>query len=289
MTLASSDFNTEEHADATLVVRLLGTLARSASAKPGSDIEVRLLRTCAAITDDLHVVDGFSLDCLGMLVLYSIQRKEVDEAVALSRREVALRRQIDDAGLLAQALGRQSQALESAEQWEQALEALLEAFSAAQHANEPDLAVTLLLDRARILATRVGRFEEALRILQDAHDLGDRAGRIEIRERVREQIELALSWVLQSAGTAEDAGETDTATRLYLLIDETARTFGMPAFAAQAQCNHARMLAATMGQPDRALPLVQSALALAREQALADKVQYATQLIRAIRRDLKNR
>jgi tetratricopeptide (TPR) repeat protein len=129
------------------------------------------------------------LDCLGTLVLYLIQRDEVDEAVALSHLEVTLRREIDDSGLLAQALGRHARALESTEQWEKALEALAEAFSAAQDANEPDLAVTLLLDRARILGTSASRFEEALRILQAAHNLGG----LEIRERVRKQIEAALS------------------------------------------------------------------------------------------------
>ncbi len=289
MTVASSHFNAEERADAALVVRLLGTLTQTFSAEPGSDAEVRLLRACAAVTGDLQVVDSFSVACLGSLILYLIERKEVDEAVALSRREIAIRRDLDNSGQLAQALRRQSRALESAEQLEEALEALAEAFSAAQDANEPDLAVTLLLDRARILGTRFGRFDEALRVLQDAHELGGRAGGLDIRERVREQIELALSWMLQSAWAAEEAGETDTATQLYLLVDETARTLGMPAFAAQAQYNHARMLGATMGQPDRALPLAQRALALAHEYALDDQVQHATQLIRAIRRDLENR
>ena len=285
MTATWSDLNAEERADAVLVVSMLGRLGNTASAKPSSDVEIHLFRACAALIGDLQIVDSFSLDCLGILVLYLIQRNEVDEAVAFSHLETTLRREIDDAGPLAQALGRQARALESAEQWEKALEVLAEAFSAAQDANEPDLAVTLLLDRARILGTRAGKFEEALRILQAALNLGG----LESRERVREQIEAALLWILQSAGAAEDAGETDTAIGQYRLVDETAQTVGMPAFASQAQCNYARILATTMRQLDRALPLAQRALAFAREYALDAQVRYATELIRAIGRDLKDR
>jgi tetratricopeptide (TPR) repeat protein len=285
MMQTSSDLTDEERADAALVVRLLGTLAQTASATPGGDVEIRLLRACAAVVDDLHAADGFALDCLAALVPYSIERDEIDDALSVSALEVALRRNIGESRPLAEALGRHSRALESAGQWDDALDVLAQAFSAAQPGNDPELAVSLLLDRARILGTRFRRFEEALRALQEAHDLGG----LELRQQVRNQFEAALSWILQSAGTAEDSGDTDTAARLYLLVDETGQRMRMPAFASQAQCNHARMLAAAMREPARALPLAERALAFARDYALADQVEYATQLIRAIRRDLKRR
>lgn len=289
MTVTTDDFNARERADAALVVRLLGTLALSASARPNTDVEARLLRACAMVTGDVGVVDGFACDCLAALVLSLIEHKDFDEAVAFSRREIALREELGHLESLAQAFRRQSHALESAGQFAEALEALAEALGAADDANTPDLTVTLLLDRARILGTRFGRFEEALQILQDAHGLGSHTVRPDIRDRVREQLELALTWILRSAGAAEDAGDTDTAAEHYLLVAETARTVGLLAFAVRAQCNHARMLAATIGRPDRALPLAQSALLLAREHGPDDLMQYATELILAIQRDLKNR
>lgn len=283
-----SDFNAEERADTALVTRLLGTLAQTASTEPGSDVELRLLRACAEVTVDLQIVDAFAADCVAQLILYLIDRQEAAEAIALAGREVELRQALGDAKTLAQALGRQSRALECAQQPDQALEVLSNAFGVAQQAGAPDLAVSLLLDRARILGTCFGNFAEALRSLRQAHDLAD-AGSLETRNRVGEQCELALSWILRSAGDAEDAGNADVAAEQYRLVYETARSVGIPELAARAVYNHARMLAAEMGLPDRALPLAEEGLALALEHSLDDLVRYGTDLISAIHQDLARR
>jgi len=284
----TSDLNDEERADTALVTRLLGTLAQTASTEPGNDVELWLLRACAEVTVDLQIVDIFALDCIAQLVLYLVDRQEAAEAVALAGREVELREMLGDAVSLAQALCRQSRALECARQPDQALEVLSRAFGVAQKVRDPDLAVRLLLDRARILGTQFGDFDKALRLLQQAHDIAE-AGPLETRNRVGEQCELALSWILRSASDTQDAGNAEAAVQQYRLVYETARSVGIPELAVRAVYDHARLLAAEMGFPDRALPLAEKGLALASEHTLEDLVRYGTSLISEIRQDLARR
>lgn len=285
--MEDNQFTADERADAKLVVHLLGTLARRGSVRGETDAEVQLLWACTAVATDLRVQDSFSGDCLASLILHLVERRD-DGALVLSEREVSLRQELDDLTELAKALGRQSRVFEAMGQPKQAINNLSEAHAVAQKDGNYDLAVTTLLDQARVWGTRLGKFDEALQILQRAHELGANATRSETRERVEREIDAALAWILQSAGTAEDAGDEATATRHLLLIDRTALALGRMDYAARARYQHARMLAAVLGRPDEALPLAQSALTLAREYKTNDLVPYAEQLIRAIKKDRTN-
>lgn len=288
VTVEDNQFTADERADAALVVHLLGTLARRGSVRGETDAEVQLLWACTAVATDLRAHDSFSGDCLASLILHLVERSD-DGALALSQREVSLRRELGDLTELAQALGRQSRVFEAMGQPEQAINSLSEAHAAAQKDGNYDLAIATLLDQARVWGTRRGNFDEALQILQRAYELSSNATRSETREWVEKQIDTALAWILRAAGTAEDAGDDAAATQHLLLVDRTALALGRMDYAARARYQHARMLAAALGRPDDALPLAESALALAREYKTNDLVPYAEQLIRAIEKDQMNR
>lgn len=283
-----ADLTVQERVDATLVVRLLGALAQGATTKRGSDTEVRLLRACTTVAADLGVADRFVTDCLALLGFYLIQGRD-DDAVPILRREIAVRKHIDDSASLVQAYGRLSRALENAGQAAEAVDALANGFETARGRNAPALAVTLLLDRARILGTKLSRFGDAMQALRVAHALSENIDADELKQRVRDQLQAALTWILRAADAAENTGDTDAAAEHYRLVDESARAVDLRSLAAIAQYNHARMLAATLHRPDEAAPRAEDALKLAREEGLDDLLKQARQLVRAIQQDIQAR
>jgi tetratricopeptide (TPR) repeat protein len=281
----SVEFADSERADAALVVRLLGTLARSASSQPGSEVELRLLRACTTVAADMGVADELVADCLAQLGFCLTERQDED-AVPMLEREVAIRAQHPDPAALAAAYGRLARALENTGQMTEAVQALAEGCTAAGAAGADELAAVLLFDRARILGSRLARFGDALQTLQVAQDMGRKSGDPELQERVEGQLRAALAWILRMAGDAEDAGDTASAEQHYRLVNASGRTADLRDLAARAQCNHARMLAATLGRPGDALALAEEAVALAREGMHGDLLEQAQHLVLAIRRDL---
>lgn len=284
----SGDLTEAERADATLVVRLLGNLAQSASSQRGGDVELRLLRAAAAVAGDTGLADDFVADCLALLGSYLTARHD-HGAVPVLRREVAIREQHADPAPLAPSFGRLSRALENSGQLAEAVHALTAGFTAARAAGSPDLAVVLLFDRARILGTKLARFGDAMQALHMAHDISRQTGVAELQERAGEQLRAALTWILRMAGEAEDAGDTDTAAEHYRLVNESARIVEMRDLAALAQYNYATMLGATLRRPTEALPRAEEAVALASEGTSNDLLERARQLVLAIRSDLGER
>jgi hypothetical protein len=209
--------------------------------------------------------------------------------VPVLRREIAVRKHLDHSASLVQAYGRLSRALENAEQVAEAVDALGDGCEIARDGNAPDLAVPLLLDRARILGTKLGRFGDAMQTLRVAHALTCNIDAGELQQRVTDSLQAALTWILRAADAAEDAGDTDAAAEHYRLVDESARAVDLCKLAAFAQYNHARMLAATLHRPDEAAPRADDAVKLAREEGLDDLLKQARQLVRAIQRDLQGR
>jgi len=242
MPIVAESLNDVERRDSLIAIQLLVNVAHKYASQGAVERYRRLLKLSASLADQLGVGD------------------------------VATANALQDYGLVC----------DRSDDTETALAAFSSCYNLALRIGAPDLAVASMNERARILGTKLHRFEDALDELMKARQICVAKDIPEWLEKIDDRLEVAFTWILDFARKAKKAQDLQTAQRCFAAVADRATGPSHVKFASYATYELAR------GTHDAraALPIAEKALRLAR-QGDENLVPYVEQMIGAIKHALR--